>query len=101
MSEEYIIETEDLTRIYGNGDEVRALAVPSLIVHGALSHLYSDEASEWMERNIPNSRRVVFTNSGHAPHLEEPDRFNEEIRIFAADISNRQTAQKSKPQQSN
>lgn len=78
-------------------EEVQSLTVPSLIVHGALSHLYSDEASEWMEQNVPNSRRVVFTNSGHAPHLEEADRFNKEIRKFAADISNRQTSQESKP----
>ena len=56
---------------------------PTLVIHGALSQLYSEEASEWVAGQMPNARRVDFANSGHAPHLEEPDLFNHTIEKFA------------------
>lgn len=62
---------------------VQALAVPTLIVHGEQGQLYSNEAFEWMEDNTPNSRRVSFSDSGHAPHMEESERFNAVLKQFA------------------
>ena len=41
------------------------------------------QASEWVAGQMPNARRVDFANSGHAPHLEEPDLFNHTIEKFA------------------
>lgn len=61
---------------------VTELHVPLLIAHGELSQLYDEAAFAWMERNIPNSRRVSFADSGHAPHLEESERFNAVLEQF-------------------
>jgi pimeloyl-[acyl-carrier protein] methyl ester esterase len=35
-----------------------------------------------MDEHIPNSHRVCFAESGHAPHLEEPQRFNQALADF-------------------
>ena len=59
------------------------LQLPTLIIFGRRSQLYRPEASEWLAENIANATRVEFANSGHAPHLEEPDLFNREIESFA------------------
>lgn len=59
------------------------LQLPTLIIFGRRSQLYRPEASEWLADNIANATRVGFANSGHAPHLEEPDLFNREIESFA------------------
>lgn len=59
---------------------------PTLVVHGARSQLYSEEASNWVVSHIPDARLVDFANSGHAPHLEEPELFNQTIEKFADEI---------------
>ncbi len=63
-----------------------AIDVPTLVIYGKQSQLYSEEASEWLAAELPNARRVGFADSGHAPHLEEPDLFNQEIEKFADEI---------------
>jgi pimeloyl-ACP methyl ester carboxylesterase len=56
---------------------------PTLVVHGAHSHLYDSATAEHLARLLPNSEIVRFAGSGHAPHIEEPGKFNEAIRAFA------------------
>ena len=63
--------------------QVSELRVPSLITYGERSQLYDEAAFVWMVQNIPNSRRVGFTDSGHAPHMEESERFNAVLEQFA------------------
>ena len=60
-----------------------SIKIPSLVTYGAHSQLYRAEASEWVAGQLPNARLLGFSDSGHAPHLEEPDLFNREIEIFA------------------
>jgi pimeloyl-ACP methyl ester carboxylesterase len=67
--------------------DIAKLQLPTLVTCGALSQLYQPEASEWIASHAPNATKVVFSNSGHAPHLEEPNLFNKTIESFA-----RQTA---------
>lgn len=57
---------------------------PTLIVHGAQSQLYGSDTAEHLERALPNATAVEFARSGHAPHLEQPELFNQTIRNFAA-----------------
>ena len=64
-------------------NDLANLQLPTLITYGARSQLYRAEASEWITNNIPNATGVGFADSGHAPHLEEPDLFNKEIESFA------------------
>jgi len=67
-------------------DLVQQLDIPTLITYGKLSQIYTEEAAVWMEQHIPNSRRIAFADSGHAPHLEETDLFNESLAGFVDEL---------------
>jgi pimeloyl-ACP methyl ester carboxylesterase len=67
-------------------ETVQQLDVPTLITYGALSQIYTEDAAIWMDQHIPRSRRVCFADSGHAPHLEEPQRFNQTLAGFADEL---------------
>ena len=59
---------------------------PTLIVHGAQSHLYGSDTADHLVGALPNARAIMFERSGHAPHLEQPDLFNQILRDFAATL---------------
>jgi pimeloyl-ACP methyl ester carboxylesterase len=59
---------------------------PTLVVHGAHSHLYGADTAEHIVAALPNGRGLRFERSGHSPHLEQPDRFNNALRDFAASL---------------
>lgn len=56
---------------------------PTLIVHGAHSHLYTRETAEHLAAAIPHSTLITFDRSGHSPHFEQPDLFNRTLTDFA------------------
>lgn len=60
---------------------------PTLIVHGGRSELYGDDTAGHLVAALPHARAVRFANSGHAPHLEEPDLFNATLKDFADRLS--------------
>lgn len=62
------------------------IAQPTLVVHGAHSQLYGSATAEHLVAALPNARAVPFPSSGHAPHLEEPERFNALLQDFAASL---------------
>jgi pimeloyl-ACP methyl ester carboxylesterase len=64
-------------------ETIRHIALPVLIVHGGSSQLYPAATSRWLESRMPHAQRICFRHSGHAPHLEEPARFNQTITAFA------------------
>ncbi|MCP5092757.1 MAG: alpha/beta hydrolase [Gammaproteobacteria bacterium] len=68
-------------------DQVQTLDVPTMITYGQLSQVYDEPAAMWMEQHIPNSRRVAFAESGHAPHLEEPRLFNQALEQFIGELN--------------
>lgn len=53
------------------------LDVPLHMAFGAQSQLYGSEVVEWHKSHVPNVDVMVFEKSGHAPHLEEADAFND------------------------
>ncbi len=63
-----------------------SIDVPALVVAGARSDLYDVAASRWVASQMPRGRCEVFERSGHAPHLEEPGRFNEKVSAFADEL---------------
>ena len=67
--------------------DLQRISQPSLIVHGANSQLYGPGTADYLAQALPNARAVRFERSGHAPHLEEPEKFNRLIREFAAGLS--------------
>ncbi|MDD5591546.1 MAG: alpha/beta hydrolase [Dehalococcoidales bacterium] len=56
--------------------------VPTLLCFGRDEKLYPVAAGEYLCRNLPDARLVVFEESGHCPFLEEPERFNREVDRF-------------------
>lgn len=72
------------------GEDFRAtlgrIRQPTLIVHGARSHLYGSDTADHLGAAIPHSRILEFERSGHSPHIEQPDLFNQTIQDFAASL---------------
>jgi pimeloyl-ACP methyl ester carboxylesterase len=56
---------------------------PTLIIRGAHSQLYGGSTAEHLVDALPDAKAVEFAESGHAPHLEEPELFNRTIADFA------------------
>jgi pimeloyl-ACP methyl ester carboxylesterase len=59
---------------------------PTLVVHGARSHLYGPETADHLVAALPNASVLRFESSGHAPHIEQPELFNAALCDFAASL---------------
>ena len=62
------------------------ISQPVLIAHGARSHLYGAETAAYLAAALPDARRVEFDRAGHAPHMEQPELFNQIVKDFAASL---------------
>jgi proline iminopeptidase len=58
------------------------LGTPTLVVVGRFDLVCGVRWAEELHRLIPGSRLLVLEHSGHFGHLEEPERFAEEIAAF-------------------
>ena len=67
--------------IFSLEEKLRALQVPTLIMIGDEDEPCIEPAI-FMKRNIPRSGLAVFSQSGHAINLEEPDLFNRTVWDF-------------------
>lgn len=61
------------------------IAAPTLIVWGAEDRLITVTDADVFEELIPNSRKVVFEDTGHMAMLERPEAFNELLRRFLSE----------------
>jgi pimeloyl-[acyl-carrier protein] methyl ester esterase len=59
---------------------------PTLIVHGAHSQLYGGATARHLAGVLPDAEVIEFAASGHAPQIEEPEKFNATIRAFAESL---------------
>ena len=57
---------------------------PTLIVRGGKSQLYGPATAKHLAAVLPHARAITLERSGHAPHLEQPELFNQIIKDFAA-----------------
>lgn len=55
---------------------------PVLVIHGADDALIPPSEAEAMHRALPRARLALVPNAGHLLNLEQPARFNAEVRIF-------------------
>ena len=62
------------------------LRCPTLVVFGRDPRVTPPEAGIWISEQIPGSRLEIFERSSHCPFLEEPDRFNEVLLEWAANL---------------
>lgn len=60
---------------------LKTVAVPSLIVVGDRDTDYL-AAADYMQRHIPDARKVVIEDAGHASNMDQADSFNTAVRAF-------------------
>jgi non-heme chloroperoxidase len=60
-------------------DVLEALKVPVLVVHGLADNVVLPAMAEHILATCPTAQASWYDGVGHAPHLEEPDRFNREL----------------------
>ena len=63
-------------------DALPSIDVPTLLLHGDADERSSLAVADDLHRGIGTSRLVVLPGLGHECYLEEPDRFNVEVRSF-------------------
>jgi pimeloyl-ACP methyl ester carboxylesterase len=66
-------------------DRLPEIACPTLVVWGADDPLVPLRHAFEYEALIPGARTVVFPRTGHAPMLEQPERFNAELLAFLSE----------------
>ena len=70
---------------YDVRERLPEIACPTLIVWGEKDLLISVRDAEEFERLIPNSRRVLYPDTGHVAMLERPAAFNALLAQFLAE----------------
>jgi len=60
------------------------VSVPTLVVIGGRDRLVDPLESKMLVDRLPRGRAITFPDAGHAVFLEEHERFNAEVRRFAA-----------------
>jgi pimeloyl-ACP methyl ester carboxylesterase len=78
---------------YELGEGLREIEAQTLIVWGDKDRLVPVRYADEFERRIPGSRKVVFADTGHVPMFERPQRFNQEVEAFLADVGHGSAAE--------
>jgi proline iminopeptidase len=72
---------------YDIKNELKQIQVPVLVSVGRHDWVTPVTYSEVMANQIPNSKLVVYENSGHSPHLEENESYLKTLRYFIHETS--------------
>lgn len=75
-----------LSRTLSHDDLLERLSVPVLLAHGLDDQIVLPSMSEHHARLIPHAKSCWYEHVGHSPFLEIPDRFNADLREFAASL---------------
>jgi pimeloyl-ACP methyl ester carboxylesterase len=75
----------DALTSYPIRDRLPQIACPTLIVWGTEDHLVPVRDADEFARLIPNSRKVVWRQTGHMAMLERPAAFNRLLAAFLAE----------------
>ena len=59
-----------------------SIRMPTLLIYGDADERSSPSVARDLQRRIPRSRLVMLSGLGHECALEDPDRFNFEVRTF-------------------
>lgn len=68
------------------GERIAEVAAPTLLIWGRQDIVTPPEAAEGFSKMIRDSRLVWFDRCGHAPMIECPQRFADELLRFAAEL---------------
>src|SRR5262245_47442263 len=58
---------------------------PALVLGGRHAWICPVPQAAEIQRSVPGARLVIFEQSGHSPHVEERERFAEEVTRFLAE----------------
>lgn len=72
---------------------LKQIKVPTLLLWGEDDNVTTMDVAESFHKNIPNSKLVSIKNCGHAPMIEHPEWFSNEIEKFVKENS-KQTSKK-------
>jgi len=67
-------------------DGLPDIRVPALIIVGENDTNFL-AAADYMATKIPNARKVVIPNAGHAPNVDQPEAFNYEVMAFLSEVA--------------
>lgn len=67
-------------------DALPDVDVPTLVTVGRHDWITPVAASEELARLLPDARLRVFEDSGHNPHIDQPDDYEAAVREFLAEI---------------
>ena len=69
---------------YGNEtpEIFKQISAPTLVIHGEEDNLIEVESSKHFEENIPEVTVKIYSNIGHLPMYEDPERTSKDIRDF-------------------
>jgi non-heme chloroperoxidase len=74
------------SRLLDNDDVLASIRVPTLVMHGANDRIVRLSAAEHTARTIPGAKLLVYNGLGHAPHLDNPVRFNRDLAEFVRSV---------------
>jgi pimeloyl-ACP methyl ester carboxylesterase len=63
-------------------DRLEKISCPTLILWGDKDRLVPLKDASIFEKLIPDSRKIVYKDTGHVSMMERPARFNEDVRDF-------------------
>lgn len=63
------------------------IRIPTLVVTGEMEMPYFRIAADVLAYGIPGAERIVIAGGGHSVHLQQPGRFNSEIKRFLTNVN--------------
>ena len=63
-------------------DRLEKISCPTLILWGDKDRLVPLKDASIFEKLIPDSRKIIYKDTGHVSMMERPARFNEDVRAF-------------------
>jgi pimeloyl-ACP methyl ester carboxylesterase len=63
-------------------DRLEKISCPTLILWGDKDLLVPVKDASIFEQLIPNSRKIIYKDTGHVSMMERPARFNDDVRAF-------------------
>jgi len=67
-------------------DGLPSISAPTLIVVGADDAPFLG-AADYMAAKIPGARKVTIPAAGHAPNIDQPEKFDSELRAFLDEVA--------------
>jgi pimeloyl-ACP methyl ester carboxylesterase len=63
-------------------ERARGIAAPTLIVWGARDWVLPVTAARPLRQRIPGARLLIYSQSGHCPMVDQPERWNRDVEAF-------------------